>query len=431
MKWSDLFVLSLQNLWRRKLRTILTIVGVMIGSCSIVIMISLGLGLNKSMEDTYARQGSLTTITINNYNYGGSNRGNQVQLNDPMLQKIEKQDHVVYTTPLIDMSADMQLITGRYVGYANITALKPDAPEFFDMQLEQGEYLGSGSASAFEFLFGADVPSNFQKKNARRWTGEAPDVDWLNDKFTLDVNTYDNNTGDVRTKSYKAKVTGILAYNNSGGSNWSTYCTIDTLKKLYRENKKAFYREPNFSNYETAWVKVDDYKNVVEVLDYIRDELKLEAYSPVDSIESAKKANQSLQLMLAGLGSIAMLVAAISIANTMLMSIYERTREIGVMKVLGCKMRNISMLFLNEAAFIGFFGGILGLGLSYGLSAILNYAFTYSNLGGYGGSMSSYIPPYLALVALVFSTLVGILSGLYPSQRAMRLSALAAIRNDV
>ena len=128
-----------------------------------------------------------------------------------------------------------------------------------------------------------------------------------------------------------------------------------------------------------------------------------------------------------GIGGVAMLVAAISICNTMLMSIYERTREIGVMKVLGCKMSKIGAMFLTEAGIIGFGGGAMGLGISYVLSFVIN---TVIAANGAGDSFRSVIPPYLALGGVAFSVLVGVLAGLYPSQRAMRLSALAAIRNE-
>ncbi len=148
-----------------------------------------------------------------------------------------------------------------------------------------------------------------------------------------------------------------------------------------------------------------------------------------ETIQQMQESSKSLQLMLGGIGGVAMLVAAISICNTMLMSIYERTREIGVMKVLGCKMSKIGAMFLTEAGIIGLGGGILGLAISYGLSAGINALIAIA-MQGAGGSFRSVIPPYLALGALVFSILVGVLAGLYPSQRAMRLSALAAIRNE-
>ena len=82
---------------------------------------------------------------------------------------------------------------------------------------------------------------------------------------------------------------------------------------------------------------------------------------------------QQIQYLLGAIGGVSLLVAAIGIMNTMMMSIYERTKEIGIIKVLGCRMDNIAELFLTEAAYIGFFGGAAGLGISYGLSAVINH----------------------------------------------------------
>ena len=110
----------------------------------------------------------------------------------------------------------------------------------------------------------------------------------------------------------------------------------------------------------------------------------------------------------------------------MMMSIYERTKEIGIMKVLGCDLRNIQMLFLLEAAYIGLIGGAVGLGFSYGISALINRV-----VQSMGNAMTlSYIPPWLALLSLAFAILVGMISGFFPSLRAMRLSPLAAIRSE-
>ena len=126
-------------------------------------------------------------------------------------------------------------------------------------------------------------------------------------------------------------------------------------------------------------------------------------------------------------------MAAIGIANTMMMSIYERTKEIGVIKVLGCSLSNIRTLFLMEAAFIGFIGGVLGLVLSYGISWVLN-RFGASFMGGFmyvsGDATASYIPLWLSGVALVFAMLIGMIAGFFPALRAMKLSPLAAIRSE-
>ena len=110
----------------------------------------------------------------------------------------------------------------------------------------------------------------------------------------------------------------------------------------------------------------------------------------------------------------------------MMMSIYERTKEIGIMKVLGCDLRNIQMMFLMEAGFIGLIGGLVGLVFSFGVSIVINKI-----VASMGNMMTlSYIPPWLALLSLVFAILVGMVAGFFPSLRAMRLSPLAAIRNE-
>ena len=145
-----------------------------------------------------------------------------------------------------------------------------------------------------------------------------------------------------------------------------------------------------------------------------------------------------VQAVLGGIGAISLFVAALGITNTMVMSIYERTREIGVMKVLGCLLTDIRQLFLWEAGIIGFTGGVLGLLLSLGASALLNRF--GGSLGEFlgGGRYSpdgqlmpiSIIPPWLALASVCFATLVGLISGFYPARRAMNLSALEAIRSE-
>ena len=151
------------------------------------------------------------------------------------------------------------------------------------------------------------------------------------------------------------------------------------------------------------------------------------ASSNKDLIDSAQKSLQIVELVLGGIGMVAFLVAAIGIANTMMMSTYERTKEIGVMKVLGCDMRDIQKLFLAEAGFIGLIGGLVGLLMTFGISLVLNH-FT-ANMDGINGNISV-IPWWLALAAVAFSTLMGMIAGYFPARRAMKLSPLAAIHTE-
>ena len=154
----------------------------------------------------------------------------------------------------------------------------------------------------------------------------------------------------------------------------------------------------------------------------------------MDSLERTREQFAFIQMILGGIGLVAFLVAALGIANTMIMSTYERTREIGVMKVMGCKLGNILSMFLCESAIIGLFGGALGVGLSLAASYVLNTFVdaSFFGLSSFGGAQYdlSIIPIWLIGASLVFSTAVGVLSGLYPSVRAMRLSALEAIKNE-
>ena len=184
--------------------------------------------------------------------------------------------------------------------------------------------------------------------------------------------------------------------------------------------------------YNNVYVFVDDMDNVSAVQKQISDM----GFSVSSSMEWLKQAQQQLnmvQLVLGGIGGVSLLVAAIGIMNTMMMSIYERTKEIGVMKVLGCAMPDIRNMFLCESGMIGLMGGIAGLAVSYLISYIIN-SFT-KNAGsmmfgsGSTGGLSS-IPLWLAAFAIGFAIAVGTIAGYVPAARAMKLSPLAAIRNE-
>ena len=136
-----------------------------------------------------------------------------------------------------------------------------------------------------------------------------------------------------------------------------------------------------------------------------------------------------VQALLGGIGAVSLFVAAIGIANTMMMSIYERTKEIGVIKVLGCSLRNIKTMFLMEAGFIGFIGGVIGNILSFLMSVAINFLVAKSGGVGLDGNLS-YIPLWLVLASMGFAVFVGMAAGYFPALRAMRLSPLAAIRNN-
>ena len=139
-----------------------------------------------------------------------------------------------------------------------------------------------------------------------------------------------------------------------------------------------------------------------------------------------------LQVLLGSVGGLALLVAALGVANTMMMAIYERTREIGVLKALGASRSEIRAMFTVEAAFIGLIGGFFGLIFGALLGRLVDWiAHRYLISEGVTGVGDlSVIPPWLAIGALIFAALIGILAGLYPAARAARLDPVAALRHE-
>ena len=178
------------------------------------------------------------------------------------------------------------------------------------------------------------------------------------------------------------------------------------------------------SDYSSIKIKVEDMDKVEAVQNQVK-ELGYEAYSLTDELNSVKKQSLVVKAILGGIGAISLLVAAIGITNTMIMSIYERTKEIGIMKVIGASIRDIKRLFLLEAGLIGFLGGLIGLAFSFIVSILLNTVasgfISGMGMGGMESSKISIIPFYLALGALIFSILIGLASGYFPAKRAMKI----------
>ena len=218
--------------------------------------------------------------------------------------------------------------------------------------------------------------------------------------------------------------------------------------------------------YNQVLVKAADLKSVPEVESQIKA-LGYETSSYEDMRKSLEEQSRAIQLILGGIGAVSLLVAAIGIANTMVMSVTERTREIGIMKALGCYVRDIRVMFLAEAGAIGFFGGLVGCVLSGLISLGINVVGALY-AGGMSGGMSggmvsgagggsgdgtgggtsiwtilwqaivggenvtrySVIPWWLFLFAVLFSTLIGLLFGFGPANKAVKIPALDAIKNN-
>ena len=433
MKLPDLLRTAFLNLWRRKLRAFLTVLGMVIGTSSIVVMVSLGVGMRQSMIDSYASMGSLTNITVNNYRYvessdGQSSTYKEVKLDKKAVDEIRKIPGVEGAMPQI--TAWGMAMSGKYATDVSIMGIDMEQAELFGIKLAEGEYPGSKLAGGkVQMVVPSSFYNNFYDPNANRWSpaidkdGNPKITSRSRLKLTFDYsNVYTNQPGDPgqqKGKIYTLVPTGML---EESGNDFSWYCIMDikVLEKLAKENPN--YISLNKKNYNQVIVKCKDIDDVLTVKAKI-EEMGFGASCIQEWLQQSEEQLKQTQYLLGAIGGVSLLVAAIGIMNTMMMSIYERTKEIGIIKVLGCRMSNIAGLFLTEAAYIGFFGGALGLGLSYGLSLVLN---NFLESSGF----KSIIPLYLAVGAVAVSVVVALISGLYPAMRAMKLSPLAAIRNE-
>ena len=462
MRFSDLLRMSSSSLWKRKVRTILTVLGVVIGVASIVVMVSLGLGLNKATMDQIESYGGLTTITVSEgsgsnyssstatFSSGSSSAEEAKRLDDALVESLSQIDHVELVAPVLSM----QLIAkdGQYENtWMTVYGMTPEGLE------KQGFTVGEGhlpmDSEELEFFYGNQVTMDFQNSKTGEgfWgSDEKPPIDLLNDTifYIFDSDAYyqskypSEGQAVKPPKKYLIPAAGIMAggYDEYNNGCYNVYCNIDALKAKLKQvfKNKAIPGQPTNKNnkpykelyYNQLYVYVDKIDNVSAIQKMIND-MGYEAYSNADWIQQQQQQMGLIQAVLGGIGAVSLLVAAIGIANTMMMSIYERTKEIGIMKVLGCNLGDIRMLFLLEAAFIGLIGGAVGLALSYGISVLLNNVLKLGEvMGGMEGAAISYIPPWLALASLGFAIVVGMLAGFFPSLRAMKLSPLAAIRNE-
>lgn len=249
-----------------------------------------------------------------------------------------------------------------------------------------------------------------------------------------------NQTPAKPPKKYVVQSSGVVEgdIDTYNANYYYVYCDIDKLEEMLKKEfrGRVIPGQPSTKSgkpykqfvYSSASVQAEDLDDVDELSAAIRN-MGYQVTTNAEYMESMKKQFAMVQAVLGGIGAVSLFVAAIGIANTMMMSIYERTKEIGVIKVLGCGLKNIKQMFLMEAAFIGFIGGVVGNILSFLLSFIINFLTQNSNAMGVEGNIS-YIPPWLVLASMAFAVFVGMAAGYFPALRAMRLSPLAAIHNE-
>jgi putative ABC transport system permease protein len=177
-------------------------------------------------------------------------------------------------------------------------------------------------------------------------------------------------------------------------------------------------------------IKVDKTSNAEAVAQDIK-KLGVGAVTAESYIKEQIKMFNILGLILGGIGGIALLVAAIGVINTMVMSVLERTKEIGIMRAVGAKRATVSRLFTLEAALLGFWGGVLGVGIGYALTLLANTVINkqLSSNGIVANNIIS-LPFWLVLTVVAVTTAIGMLAGVYPARRAAKLDPVEALHYE-
>lgn len=448
MKVFDLFRLILGNLSRRKARVALTAIGVVIGTAAVVILVSLAIGLQKNANEQLYGIGDLTQIQVMpayEMTDGGGGGGMVVQvgggggkdagqpqparlLTNSALDELRAIPGVGSVIPREYLMAGVLIKYQKLEGGSSIIGV--DSQDLASLGLEVtegGTELGRGTV-----VIGAMVANNFYDPRQRPGQEPPPPPQLYGQQIQLVLSKYDAQGNEIR-KNISVRVTGVLK-ETRGESDWTIYFPLDQIKAL---NEWAQGRRINYNKegYSQVIVKVQDVEQVLDISDQIT-QMGFQAFTLQSIVQGINNFYVILQFIFGGVGAIALLVAAIGIANTMAMSILERTREIGLMKAVGATNRDVLAIFLGEAAGIGFIGGLGGIiigwlaGQGINVIALVYLANQAGQQGGAPPSIAVYTPVWLPLFALIFSTIIGMISGLYPALRAATMIPVLALKYE-
>lgn len=470
MKKLDIILFALGNFFRRKTRSALTVLGVVVGTAAVIIMLSIGFGMQEGFKDQINQWGNIKQIDVYKKWDGQDNSNNPIiaNMDNKGLEAIRAIPHIAASTPILN--SYYPVIKGKTRAELPINGISATDMADFDYTILYGRLLDESDIGTTNFVMTYNSPFAFNAFKAQQNYVEVTEGMELPFNPIYPPNkygfTWDWSYGQVAvstdkpaSKPISAKCVGILAQDKNFMWDNAIYMDVNGLlqltKKLNADQKKQqanndssldgdigiinYSYEKSFMDssatkdiYSAFKILVDDTKNVKEVESQIR-KLGYETSSSMSALNEMEKQTAFLRKILGAIGIVSFFVAALSITNTMIMSIYERTREIGIMKVMGCRLSDIRTMFLFEAFLIGIFGGIFGIFTSYGVSIAINH-FAKGSGGILGissnGTHISIIPFWLNGLALILATSVGVISGLYPAIRATKLSALEAIKNE-
>jgi putative ABC transport system permease protein len=419
MKLRDLFKTALSNLTRHKVRTALTTVGIVVGILTIVTMVSLGIGVQREMINSFSTVGLETLqiypVTERSSSLNPFGQAARTRLLTPeLIDQLKARDDVATVEPNLMLPDGMRIslrMDGREVRANPWQSELAPFPGLF----ENGPQL----------LAGAENP---------------PEGGLLATEAILESFGY--------TRESLAGLIGqpveLVLYSPRGESQAFPFQIASIYEKRWGNISigvpdrlklmEWWYNDPDYITnygYDELLVRARSLNDAVQIVDWLSGQgFQVESLKTI--LDVINRAMIVLQTMLASVGTLALLVASIGIANTMIMAVYERTKEIGIMKAVGAAPGQIRALFVVEASMIGLLGGIIGTILGWLLGVFLNWLILailrWQEMDVRGTFFV--VSWWLVVGALAFAALVGLLAGLYPAARAARLAPLDALRYE-
>ncbi len=397
MRTSDIFSLSTRMFRTRPMRTFLTILGVSVGIGAVLFLVSLGYGLQKVVLSKITTADSLLSLDVT----PGVEK--IITITRDNIDDISKIENVELVSPVVSLTAQMSVNNFTGSNIANIVdyqffKLSGVAVEYGRMPKEGEPYEIIISTAAAE-LFGLE-PANILEQEATI----SLFVPKIVDTGVEEV--------EVSERSEKYKIVGVITDDNSN----FMYISSSAVKDL------------NLNRFDQLKVKVKDSKFIEGIRNQIIDKGFLVS-SLSDVIEQTNKIFKVVQLILAIFGLIALIVSSIGMVNTMTITLLERINEIGIMRAIGITKRDIKIIFLTESLIMGFLGGIGGVIVGYvgGFLVNLGINLLANTFGGQSLDLF-YCPAWFVYFIVIFSTVIGLLTGIYPSIKASNLNPLTALR---
>lgn len=419
MRTSDLLALALGNVGRARIRSTLTIMGVAIGTALVVLLIALASGAEENVKKSIFSIGDLRLVTVQPFQPGSTGlTAVSRTITDDNVAKLRLIPHVDGVYRQFDAPLGT-LLEGGEDAAIRPQGIEPNAP------VDRGDLL-AGRHLALNERAVAVVPGNLARLIA-------PSVDAaIGRKVTLRLGGavkigQTRIAGSGTPREYVMTVVGVFDERNT--SQTSVRIALDDAIVAAAENRGLAPDDMRrMTGYSGVSLEAEDSKYVGDVVTAVQEQ-GYSAFSLKQVVDQIDQGFGVFRGILAGIGGVALLVAAIGIANTMIMAVLERTREIGIMKAVGAAPSDIRMLFLAEAGLVGIIGGALGLALGLGGGKVIEELIRQLNPRTNPSSIFVVDLP-LALTALGLALGMSLVAGFLPSRRAMRMSALSALRYE-